>query len=543
MNDDEVFWNSFSENLTVDYRTVSRLRPTMNFGTEGMTCLRMFKKMMPTAWFQGACIGATSDKLEGANEKRLSEKEWFVWLGIWLCMTLNPAYKIADFFSMRSRDTLFTCPYLGQFMSGKRFAIVNSCMCITTREPPTTYRDKFWEIREMCEAFNEHMDTFFSPGTQTCIDESMVAFLARWACPGWVNVKRKPHPFGNEYHIIADVETKIIFGVEIVETKKDAPTEGPYAKKLFEDEMSKIASLCVRLAKPIWGSGRIVGLDSGFGGIPAVLELKKKGLFANAQMKKKAGWPAKTKASEMIDELAGKPVGTVRVREGRIGEHKLFTAGLADSKHVSIMINTCGTTIRTGKNKRRRIAGAIVEFKYPVYALQYYRARHAVDDNNNNRQGRLSFEETYLPQGWEKRQFGFILSLILTNSFLACNFFLSHGKLSKSSFMQELMRETLFGTDEKKVAKKRVSKRNKFQQEQGQECEVLDEHFHRRIHKGYGKWRNGLFRKAKSDYPRFKCSGKCGNRTRMYCTCDPCAILCERCFACHLAEVFDTRPN
>ena len=149
-----------------------------------------------------------------------------------------------------------------------------------------------------------------------------------------------------------------------------------------------------------------------------MLELKK-GLYANAQMKKKSGWPADTKATELINELSGKPVGTARVFESRIGEHRLFTAGLTDFKHISIIINICGTTISTGENKRRRISGDIVQFSLPVYATQYYKARNAVDDNNDNLQGRLSFEETHMPQRWEMMHFGFILSLILTNCHLA----------------------------------------------------------------------------------------------------------------------------
>ena len=92
----------------------------------------------------------------------------------------------------------------------------------------------------MCEAFNKHMDKFISPGTQTCIDKSTVAFLDYWACQGWINVKRKPHSFGNENHIIADLETKMIFVVEIVKTNKGAPTEGPYATKLFEMKCLKL---------------------------------------------------------------------------------------------------------------------------------------------------------------------------------------------------------------------------------------------------------------------------------------------------------------
>ena len=52
-------------------------------------------------------------------------------------------------------------------------------------------------------------------------------------------MKQKPHPFGNEYHTIADVDTKIILSVEIIETKKYSPTKGPYVTTTkIEDEMS-----------------------------------------------------------------------------------------------------------------------------------------------------------------------------------------------------------------------------------------------------------------------------------------------------------------
>ena len=33
------------------------------------------------------------------------------------------------------------------------------------------------------------------------------------------------------------------------------------------------------------------------------------------------------------------------------------------------------------------------------------------------------------------------------------------------------------------------------------------------------------------------------NGARSYCTCDPASIICNRCFACHLKEVFGTKPN
>ena len=36
-----------------------------------------------------------------------------------------------------------------------------------------------------------------------CLDESMDSFLDKF-CPGFMSVPRKPHPLGNEYHLIAD---------------------------------------------------------------------------------------------------------------------------------------------------------------------------------------------------------------------------------------------------------------------------------------------------------------------------------------------------
>ena len=43
----------------------------------------------------------------------------------------------------------------------------------------------------------------YVPSWINCIDESMNSFLNMF-CPGFMCVPRKPHPFGNKYHSIAD---------------------------------------------------------------------------------------------------------------------------------------------------------------------------------------------------------------------------------------------------------------------------------------------------------------------------------------------------
>ena len=72
----------------------------------------------------------------------------------------------------------------------------------------------------------------------------MVVFYNKYA-PGWIAVKQKLHPLGNEYHTKACSESKIIFIIEIVKGKSQ-PTVGPNSSTRFEDEFkSKVAELVV----------------------------------------------------------------------------------------------------------------------------------------------------------------------------------------------------------------------------------------------------------------------------------------------------------
>ena len=55
----------------------------------------------------------------------------------------------------------------------------------------------------MLEAFNEHCEEGYTPSWLNCLDESMNSWLNKF-CPGFMICPRKPWPFGNEYHSIAD---------------------------------------------------------------------------------------------------------------------------------------------------------------------------------------------------------------------------------------------------------------------------------------------------------------------------------------------------
>jgi hypothetical protein len=221
-----------------------------------------------------------------------------------------------------------------------------------------------------------------------CVDESMVVFYNKYA-PGWIAVKRKPHPLGNEYHTTAYCESKVLFFIELVEGKS-APKLGPHRVAKFEYKFdSKIAALVVRMTRPIWGSGRVVIMGIRFGYVASMMKLKEKDLFATTMIKKKRFWPKYTKAIDAVNKMDGKDVRTIKVRNGTYmggeGRESIALVALADSLHISLMLTNWSTTRRGYRPKKRRVDGELVTFEYGEVQSHYYNGRHAVDDNNNNR--------------------------------------------------------------------------------------------------------------------------------------------------------------
>ena len=91
-------------------------------------------------------------------------------------------------------------------MSGQRFQNIGAAIRYTNIELPA-FLDRFHNVRQMIEAFNDHYDGEYVPSWIKCLDESMNSFLDRF-CPGFMCVLCKPHPFGNKYHSIANGVTE-----------------------------------------------------------------------------------------------------------------------------------------------------------------------------------------------------------------------------------------------------------------------------------------------------------------------------------------------
>ncbi len=138
----------------------------------------------------------------------------------------------------------------------------------------------------MITAWKNNKFAAFTPGWVSFLDEYMSTWINKYTCTGFVFCPRKPWPFGNKYHTIADAFSGILYDLKIVEGK-DLPQE---MHPEF-DEMGTTIGVLVCLTKRLCCTGKIVVLDSGFCVLRGLVELKKWGIFASALIKKCCYWP------------------------------------------------------------------------------------------------------------------------------------------------------------------------------------------------------------------------------------------------------------
>ena len=114
--------------------------------------------------------------------------------------------------------------------------------------------------------------------------------MNKFACPGFVFCPRKPHPKGNEYHTIYWGESGIMYGWEIVEGR-DHPI--PMGRPEFETSPNmKTVGLMLRLTRARWSTGKAVIIDSGLCVLKGLLEMRKRGVYGSALIKKRRYWPS-----------------------------------------------------------------------------------------------------------------------------------------------------------------------------------------------------------------------------------------------------------
>eukprot|EP00934_Nitzschia_sp_Nitz4_P007490 Nitzschia sp. Nitz4//scaffold526_size3785//2112//3756//NITZ4_009261-RA/size3785-processed-gene-0.3-mRNA-1//1//CDS//3329553959//7480//frame0 len=326
--------------------------------------VQVFEHLFLKRFVKKVIIPKTSAKLESGP---LQYGEFLQWIGLWLLMGTTYFDNRRDFWS--------STPF-------------------TDTDPPA-FQDRFWEVRQMLECWNANMSDCFSASWVSCLDESMSKWVNKYTCPGFMCVPRKPWPLGNEYHSIACSESGLMYAIELVEGR-DEPRQQP-AKEFHE--LGKTVSLLLRLTRPLWGSSKLVILDSGFCVLQGIVELRKHGVFASALIKKRRYWPKYIRGDEIAEHFQTKEVGDVDAWGGVLDSVKFHVYCMKEPDYIMSLMSSYGTLTRSGEEKKRIYTEGSDKrqktFKYPEVVRNHFLYRDAVDAHNSSRMDPIALEETW----------------------------------------------------------------------------------------------------------------------------------------------------
>ena len=501
----------------------------------GKTYYEIFLYLFPMHWVEDVLLAETNSALRAIKCTPIELGEFECYIGLWLLMACTGKGFSKDAFWKPYDELTNPCPYnFNKYMSQTRFNLITRELRFTNATRPT-FTDKFWQVRQLVKAWNDHMAAVFSSSWVICLDESMSIWTSRWTCPGWVFCPRKPHPQGNEYHSACCGKSGIMFVVEMVEGK-DRPRE--LGVREYESDFGKTGGLLLRLLKTYFSTGRYVVLDSGFCVLIAILGLLKMGIYAGALIKKRRYWLTRVPGAAMDEYFSDKAVGEVDAIQGEDSDGTpYFIWGMKEPDYVMRIMSTGGglTVDDTCKMTQRGSGNDRVTFQYAKPFDWHFRYRHLVDDHNNLRHTSPSIEETWVTTRWECRVFCFILAITEVNVFLTLKSFIFIGRQVNNlpnylTFRKDLAWELINNPLRTKP------------QDDAAQLETLESRDHdiQSAPPHASAWRNRKWVcDAKQRNQQYTCKWPgCHVRTRNYCICTPGYWLCASHIVKHaMAEV------
>ena len=130
---------------------------------------------------------------------------------------------------------------------------------------------------------------------------------------------------------------------------KDWPTNlGP---KEFDD-LGKTTGLLLQLTKPVWSTGKVFVLDSGFCVLKDIVGIWNKGLFAASLIKKRQYWPKYIPGDNIIQHFVDKEVGHCDALVGKMNGVPFHVHVMKEPDYVMMLMSTYRTLTRMGETKK-----------------------------------------------------------------------------------------------------------------------------------------------------------------------------------------------
>jgi Transposase IS4 len=175
-------------------------------------------------------VEQTSDNLRMNGHPKVTKGELLKWFGILLLVTRFEFGERKELWSTKSRCKYIPAPNFGERtgMTRDRFHTLFRYMVWSVQPPDrpegmSTEAYRWMLVEDFVRNFNEHRASFFSPGWQVCVDESM----SRWYGLGghWINIglpmyvamDRKPED-GLEIQNACCAHSGIMFQIKLVKT-------------------------------------------------------------------------------------------------------------------------------------------------------------------------------------------------------------------------------------------------------------------------------------------------------------------------------------
>jgi hypothetical protein len=240
-------------------------------------------------------------------------QEFYKWLGCHFFMACFQGIDNQDEWWSQQPISIFKgAPFRqSKFMTRNRFTDITCKIRFTNKETPTVasngFVDRFHEVRQILDAFNDHYNQNYVASWISCLDKLMSSWLSKFF-PSFMCVPCKRHMFGNEYHTIADGDggKPIMFWIKLVEgTDHPKKADGSWAFPSEYDRLSKMTKTMLEMMKPLHGTGKFVVVGSGFCVCDGVIACHKKGVNFQVYIKKHQHWPKGVPGDHINEYLRG----------------------------------------------------------------------------------------------------------------------------------------------------------------------------------------------------------------------------------------------